>query len=351
MGTFRMPGAVSVSLGLHAAGLFFFLGMAKHAPEQAAAVVEGVDLLIAAPKPAAPAAPKPISTMDFLKLALPTRAPEIQAMTMKLPEARKPLDIATPKLDERARKALPKLADLDLSKERQLDAAKLEAKLENRRSAMETLAALPKLEEVGRKRVADLPAALQLEERRQGAVEAMGMPAMKMDAPSRRQAMAAMATLNEAVPSRPAAPARGLSALLPQSQLDMGRAAPAPVRMAKVAAEAPAPQRRVASAAAEAAPKKGVEIEGPLKDRKVVAYSVPSFPDWARSQGILEAATAIRFNVDASGEVMPDMRVERTSGSGRLDKMCMDALRSWRFAAMPGAGVQWGVITFRFVLE
>lgn len=352
MAAIRVPGAVSVSLALHGAALFVFLGMARKAPEPAAAVVEGVDLLIAAPKAAAPvAAPKPLSTMDFLKLALPSRAPAAQALTLKLPESRKPLELAAPKLDERARRELPKLADLDLSKERKPDAAKLEAKLEDRRRAAQTLAAMPKLEDVGRKRVADLPQALALEERRQEAVAALGVqPLAKLDAPSRRQAVAAMAALDEAVPARPAEPSRGLGALLPESRLDMGRAAPEPARLAKVVPAAPQPARR-AAAAAEAGPKKGVEIEGPLADRKVLAYSVPAFPDWARSQGILEAATSIRFTVDAEGRVLPDMRVERSSGAGRLDKMCMDALRSWRFAPRTGAGVQWGVITFRFVLE
>jgi len=46
-----------------------------------------------------------------------------------------------------------------------------------------------------------------------------------------------------------------------------------------------------------------------------------------------------------------DMRVERTSGYGRLDRLCMDSLRNWTFAPAPGSGAQWGVITFRFILE
>lgn len=345
-----MPASVTVSLALHAGALALFLGMSKATPEQAAAIVEGVDLLIAAPRPAV-AAPKPqMSTMDFLKLALPQRAPSAQAMTLKLPESRKPLELAAPKLDERSRRDLPKLEALDLGKERKLDAAKLETKLVDRRSAAATLAAMPRLEEVGRKRVRDLPQALVLEERRQQAVAAVGIaPIGSVAAPSRRQAVAAMAALNEAAPPASAAPARGLTSLLPESRLDMGRAAPAPARLAPVA-EAPKPVRRVAEAAS-AGERKGMEIEGPLADRKIKAYAVPTFPDWARSQGILEAEVAIRFNVNAEGLVLPDMRVERTSGYGRLDKLSMESLKSWRFAPAPGAGVQWGVITFRFVLE
>lgn len=348
-----MPASVSVSLALHGGALLLFLGVAKQAPEQAAAVVEGVDLLIATPKPAVPVAqPKPLSTMDFLKLALPQRSPAAAALTIKAPETRKPMELAMPKLDERSRRELPKLADIDLSKERRAGTARLEAKLEDRRRATATLASMPKLEDVGRKRVADLPQALALEERRQEAVAALGVaPVGRLDAPSRRQAVAAMATLEEALPSAPSQPSRGLAGLLPESRLDMGRAPVEPARLAKVAPVAPQPVRRVAQAAAEAGPKKGVEIEGPLASRKVVAFSVPDFPDWARQQGILEAAVAIHFTVDAAGAVMPGMRVERTSGYGRLDKLAMDHLKSWRFAPMPGSGAQWGVITFRFVLE
>jgi TonB family protein len=136
---------------------------------------------------------------------------------------------------------------------------------------------------------------------------------------------------------------------------DSGPSISTPLRWAAAAPkfeklqEAPRLERRQAQAAA--AQRKGVEIEGPLSGRKVVAYSVPPFPDWASRQGIMEAEVAIRFTVDAEGAVMPGMSVERTSGYGRLDRLAMDSLRSWRFAPAPGTGAQWGVITFRFIQE
>ncbi len=94
-----------------------------------------------------------------------------------------------------------------------------------------------------------------------------------------------------------------------------------------------------------------MQIEGPLADRKIASYVVPTFPNWARDQGILEADVGIRFTVDEDGNVMPGMRIENSSGYGRLDKLAMEALKNWSFAPKPGAGVQWGVITFKFVLE
>src|SRR5206468_105908 len=111
-----------------------------------------------------------------------------------------------------------------------------------------------------------------------------------------------------------------------------------------------APKRKRA-ALQTGAPKKGVEIEGPLADRKVLNYEIPEFPSWAKEQGILEASVAIRFWVNKDGEVLPNMRVEHTSGYGRLDRLAMDALSKWKFAPLLSEERQWGVITFRFLLE
>ena len=40
------------------------------------------------------------------------------------------------------------------------------------------------------------------------------------------------------------------------------------------------------------------------------------------------------------------------SGYGRLDRLALEHLKKWRFEALAlGEGNQWGVITFRFILE
>ena len=56
---------------------------------------------------------------------------------------------------------------------------------------------------------------------------------------------------------------------------------------------------------------------------------------------------------DASGAVLEDrLRVERTSGYGRLDRLAVDHLKLWKFEPVGGDGRnEWGVITFRFILE
>lgn len=350
----RIPTSVAVSLGLHGGLLVFFGLMMREAPKQAAKVVEGVDLIIQQKTAAAPAAavkPPPLSTFDFLKLALPTpvRAAAPAQLDVKIPEHK--VNLAEPKLQDSARKDLPKLQALDLSEHR-VDAAKLDVKMD-RRHAAAALAALPRLEDVGRRRVKNLPQALELEDRRREAVAAAGLPALDAKPTSRRQAAAAVAALQEAAPPPSAASRNSLSSLLAKPALQEARpqAAMDAPKLARID-EAPKVQRRQAAQAADVAePKKGVEIEGPLADRKIRSYSVPPFPDYLKSQGVLEADVAIRFTVDEDGNVMPGMRVTSSSGYGRVDRLAMDALKVWRFVPAPGAGIQWGVITFRFVTE
>ncbi|NNN06852.1 MAG: TonB family protein [Elusimicrobia bacterium] len=350
----RLPATVTVSLALHAGALAAAAFLLRAGPRETARVVEGVDLIVSSPRPnpeaAAPAVkPPPLSTFDFLKLALPTIP---RAAPVDLEEAHAvhhAAPVAEPKLQDAAhRDAMPKLAALDLSR-RPAAEAPLDARVETRRRAAATLAALPALEDVGRRRVRNLPQALALDERRREATTLAGVPALDAPAPTRRQALAAAAALRDAAPAEEA-PHRGLDSILPERPLLDARpktaAAPRPAALEE---EAPAPVRRAPAAAAAA--KKGVEIEGPLKNRRVAAYSVPAFPGWAQKRGILEADVSIRFTVDEAGDVQPGMRVTSSSGYGRIDRLALDALKTWRFAAAPGAGTQWGVITFRFVLE
>ncbi len=347
-----------VSLGFHAGFLFLFMGLVKEGPKQAAQIIEGVDLLTSPSrsKPVAGVVKPVISTMDFLKMALPAPPPRVaaQAADLKIAEARKAVLIDAPKLEDKTRKSMLKLEALDLGRSRTA-VADMGAELGSRRRAAQTLAGMAKLEDVGQRRVKNLPEALALEDKRReatailgdGGVAGGGLEALRPT--SRRQIMAAAAVLNETTPR---AGARvGLPVLSGQIELKPRVEAAIAPKLEKIVAAAPRPVRRETAAVAEAAPKKGVEIEGPLKDRKVLSSVVPAFPEWAQKQGLMETAVAIRFTVDAGGMVLPGMSVEITSGYGRLDRLCMDSLRSWTFVPAPGSGVQWGIITFRFILE
>ena len=170
MNQVRVPASVMISLAVHAGFLVLFVGLVKEGPKQAAQIIEGVDLLIAPTARPATVAKPVLSTMDFLKMALPavpTRRAELAAVDLKI-ERRKPLLAEAPKLEESARKLAPKLEALDLARSR-VSAAKVDAEPMSRRRAAETLAALPKLEEVGRRRVKNLPEALVLEDKRREA--------------------------------------------------------------------------------------------------------------------------------------------------------------------------------------
>jgi len=352
----RLPATVTVSLALHAAAFAAAALLFRAGPREAARTVDRVDLIVSSPRAQAPGAEPavkapPLSTLDFLKLALPTapRAAPVDLDASRLD--RRPVLPAEPKLEDAARRDLaPKLAALDLGRRPAAPAA-LDAQVDVRRRAAATLAALPALEDVGRRRVKNLPEALSLDESRRSASALAGVPALDAPAPTRRQALAAAAALQDASPP-PSAPRRGLDSLLPDRPLVDARPAAPAERLAAVAAD-PAPVRRAPAVAAVegAPPKKGVDIEGPLKDRRVIAYSVPAFPSWAKSLGILEADVAIRFTVDEAGDVQPGMRVVSSSGDGRIDKLALEALKAWRFESKPGVGAQWGVITFKFVLD
>lgn len=97
--------------------------------------------------------------------------------------------------------------------------------------------------------------------------------------------------------------------------------------------------------------KKSVEITGPVVGRKILASYLPVYPDWAKVKNV-EANVIIRFYVAPEGTVREKLYLERTSGYSTLDKLAMDALRKWIFEPIKtGAGDQWGMITFRYLLK
>jgi TonB family protein len=342
--------SVTASMALHAGGFLLFMHMSQTAAKTQSVKIDDVDFIRVFKTAPAPQQKAPPPTLtQFLKMALPeVRKPQLQAAAPKLPDIRRPLLPAAPKLEDRGRLQQPaKMEALSLDK-RRVDAARIDAKLQERRTA--ALAALPRLEDVGRRQVRNLPAALKLEEQRQEAVVLKAIGSMPV-APARR-GLAPAAVLQEATPQQSSRLGRAITEFLP--------AASEPVRLQPRAAEPP-PQIRKIETAPPAAPKRtadiqvekkrAVELEGPLADRQVVSYDVPQFPDWAKARNIIEAEVVILFYVDPEGGVLSDMRVERTSGYGGLDRLSMDSLRRWRFAPIAASERQWGRITFRFILE
>ncbi|MDE2238075.1 MAG: TonB family protein, partial [Elusimicrobia bacterium] len=341
----RMPVSLASSLAVHAAAIGLWLLMARQAARQRPMVVGNVDLIIPlrAPSalPQAPAAQPAVSTLAFLKMALPAVPRLVLPKAVEaLPRPRLLEPSQAPRLRDRAL-PLPRMA-LDLNSRAR--APKLIGAAEPLPSRhVQALAAPPKLEEVGRRRAPEFSAPLALEPRRENAQALKGGLDQELEA--RRRAPAQERPLREAAPPPASALRRALSAVLAERRLSLGPAA-APEAVLRQGVESPAirPRRADASLRLGAGKKKGVELEGPVADRKVAVYDIPKFPQWAKDEGVLDVSVAIRFWVDELGEVLPDMRVERSSGYGRLDLLAMRSLKRWRFVPA-AARRQWGVIT------
>jgi periplasmic protein TonB len=312
-----------------------------------------VDILMAQPKlRAMPVKAPPPSLKDFLKMALPS-----------IPKVRAPLDVSAPdmkrdlmkipdmKLEDKGRLKDPsKMAALDLS-QRRLNLAKVAAPLEEARRQMAM--DMPKLEEIGTRRAP--PKILQMaalaEETR--ALAPAGLSVAAPELRSQHSVSAAPLLPAEASAGKPSVLSKMADMLTSDAQpLQMRPQYQPEPRVKSLSSEpaAPAPSK---TAGLQQIKRKAVEIEGPLANRKVRSFSVPEFPQWAKEQGIMEADVSIRFSVDPLGNVLEDAaKVERSSGYGRLDRLALEHLKKWRFEALAlGEGNQWGIITFRFILE
>jgi TonB family protein len=114
--------------------------------------------------------------------------------------------------------------------------------------------------------------------------------------------------------------------------------------------ESPAPARGSESTARRTVA--GASITGPIADRPIVSYSVPTYPEWAKHDAV-EGAVTLYFVVKADGGVKENILVQKTAGFEDFDENARLALRAWRFKALPPGqtGEQWGTITFRFRLN
>ena len=373
MPTFRLPVSATSSLGLHLGLALLYLHLVHLSAEQHKRILNNVDFKkiiihkVQAPvvKPTVVEKPKPPKLMEFLKLALPSiPKPAIQEMKINLPDVKKPLQLAQVKLEDKGRlEQMKKVEALDLnSKRNELAQLNVEAKDSSRKIA--ALAAAPMLEDVGTHRVRNLPQALALEQRRREAVVMQtldkAIPTARERSTAAQMTPAALQDAAQAVESRSRLLSK-IASMLPTQEVNMAPRLEELRRASSESSEAikkkldsftppPLAQKRQEELKPEEK-KKSVEIEGPLADRKIVAYDIPQFPDWAKQQGVIEAEVAIRFWVSPAGDVLSDMQVARLSGYGQLDRLAMESLKKWKFLPLATSERQWGIITFRFILE
>ncbi|MHA2052267.1 MAG: energy transducer TonB family protein [Candidatus Hodarchaeales archaeon] len=93
-------------------------------------------------------------------------------------------------------------------------------------------------------------------------------------------------------------------------------------------------------------------ITGPLANRTIIEKTIPGFPLWAKMQGV-GASVSLKFTVMENGTVKENIIIERTSGSSEWDRLVVQSLKKWKFAALSKSDIrhdQTGVITFQFVI-
>jgi TonB family protein len=94
-----------------------------------------------------------------------------------------------------------------------------------------------------------------------------------------------------------------------------------------------------------------ITITGPLSSRKITYKPTTPYPLWAQKRG-LTATVSVQIAVNPNGTVKENVFVIKTSGFGSWDRLVIDSVRQWKFAAIRDSGiVQTGKITFNFILE
>ena len=97
----------------------------------------------------------------------------------------------------------------------------------------------------------------------------------------------------------------------------------------------------------------GMTISGQIEGRKILTRVAPEYTELARRKG-WEGVVAVHFTVLADGRVKDNTYLEQSSVHRDLNQMAIDAIKKFRFAALPAdqsAVEQWGVITIVFRLN
>lgn len=89
-------------------------------------------------------------------------------------------------------------------------------------------------------------------------------------------------------------------------------------------------------------------IEGDAAQRTILNQVIPEYPSGLQKEEVLK----IRFTLLADGRI--GLMIPMRKGDPTLEKITLDALRQWRFNALPASAEQksvTGIITFRYELQ
>lgn len=94
-------------------------------------------------------------------------------------------------------------------------------------------------------------------------------------------------------------------------------------------------------------------IDGPIGTRRLLKRTLPVSPEWVSQRG-LDLTVQVKFQVLEDGSVKQGAIIKVTSGFPELDRLANDAIKLWKFEAVPkqpsSAPQTWGVVTFRFTM-
>ena len=141
----------------------------------------------------------------------------------------------------------------------------------------------------------------------------------------------------------------------PPLELSRGGTAGAPASLAPASIQAGKSEAAAPSKPGDATAQRtiaGASLAGPIADRPVLFYTLPTYPDWAKKEAV-EGSVTLYFVVRPDGTVKENILIQKTAGFGDFDDNARNALRAWRFEALKGGrtGEQWGTITFHFRLR
>ena len=141
----------------------------------------------------------------------------------------------------------------------------------------------------------------------------------------------------------------------PPLELSRGGTPGAPASLAPASIQAGKSEAAAPSSPGDATARRtisGASLAGPIADRPVLFYTLPTYPDWAKKEAV-EGSVTLYFVVRPDGIVKENILVQKTAGFGDFDDNARNALRAWRFEPLKNGrtGEQWGTITFHFRLR
>lgn len=355
----------NISVGIHAVVFGFYFYLLSHVPKTSLTTISNVDILVperAKPMVRVEKSAKPPTTWNFLKMALP-QVPASQVASPVISKEERRIQMPEPLKENEGRlESKSQLKQISISQKSQALAEAAAKNISVREQNQIPAGASLDLEEIGSRRAPNLPSDITLEN--------SGMPSFKPQNLREVKAFVAVQRSRPVGPSDPLAPEAQDSATVGRSRQgkigqlfsgsnlqihegSAGRSRPVlahPKIEAVVSSSKASQQKKEILQVVEE--NKAAQIAGPLSQRKIIRYYIPSFPDWAKEQRILEATVSIRFYVSRDGRVMSDLSVERSSGYGTLDRLAMETLKKWLFApSNTGSDREWGIITFKYFLE